>query len=753
MPYRAKLGKSASGNPQEILTIWREERSSRIGKKLCIIGLLLSFIATLADLYWSNSLVIATDFILLFGCALSFYWLKSKNRPSYFWVPIYLGLWISVLPSLWDTGGLSSPFLGVQLTVLYVIGAIMDSKGRSMMYLLFSLAHLPAFYIIELLNPLTLPGAPSIGLVAVISTITLIAIFICIDSMLKTESDLAFEFSNHFRHLALTEEELRKSERQLLEAQSIAHIGSWEWDLAADRVTWSEELFRIFEINKDDFDSSFQGYLNRVNPDLKEKIQSTIQKSLETGQDFSFENKIQTSQGERIILSSGRVIRDLSGKTLKMLGTCQDITERKKIESQLMHARNALEERVEERTLQLANSLEREKTAKKLAENASQAKMQFLANMSHEIRTPMNSILGFAELLAAESHTTDQSKQYLSRIRASGTQLMHLIDDILDLSKFEAGQIPIHKSNVKLKKLIDEVIDSFTPSVQSKGLELKFAYDCSPDLQVHTDAHRLNQILTNLINNAIKFSEQGVVQVSVRCENLREPHKIKLNMDVKDTGIGISQENQRFLFQPFSQGDSSIARKFGGSGLGLVLSKRIAEALGGKLELVKSSPGEGSHFAFEAPMDIAKTEFERKAGPMEHSSSNQSEKLHDKRILLAEDSPDNAFLICHYIKSLDANVDVASDGLQAVKMANQNDYDCILMDIQMPNMDGLEATRRIRSQGFKKPIIALTAHALPAETAKSLEAGCNLHLTKPINKADLVGTLAEQIKNSESSQS
>lgn len=746
MPYREKLGKSATGDPQEILTIWRQERASRIGKKLCFTGLFLAIIATIADFFWSQPAVIGTDFILILGCSLSLYWLHGKNHPHYFWLPIYIGLWVSILPSLWTTGGLSSPLLGVELTVLYIVGVVLNTKGRSLVYLLFALAHVPALYLIELLHPLALPGSPSIDLIAVISTVTLIAIFICINSMLKTESELAFEFSDHYKHLSFTEEELRKSERQLLEAQSIAHIGSWEWDLATDKVFWSEELYRIFEINKDGFDPSFQGYINRLNPQLKDKIQATIQNSLETGQDFSFENNIKTSFGDRIILSSGRVVRDLSGKTLKMLGTCQDITERKKIESQLLHARSALEERVEERTLQLAHSLEREKTAKKLAESASQAKMQFLANMSHEIRTPMNSILGFTELLAAESHASDQTKQYLSRIRASGTQLMHLIDDILDLSKFEAGQIPIHKSTVRIKKLVDEIMDSFTPAVQSKGLDFQFDYQCPVELKVHTDAHRLNQILTNLITNAVKFSEKGTVKVTVKCQSI-EAHRIKLNIDVEDTGIGISLENQRFLFQPFSQGDSSIARKFGGSGLGLVLSKRIAEALGGKLELKRSFPGEGSHFAFESMMDVSLSEFEKQSGSSQEISSAQTQKLQDKTILLAEDSPDNAFLICHYIKSLDAAVDVATDGIQAVKMAQEKDYDCILMDIQMPNMDGLEATRRIRSQGYQKPIIALTAHALPAETAKSIAAGCNLHLTKPINKADLVGTLAEQIKN------
>ena len=291
---------------------------------------------------------------------------------------------------------------------------------------------------------------------------------------------------------------------------------------------------------------------------------------------------------------------------------------------------------------------------------------------------------------------------------------------------------------------IDDVVSSFQPLLARKGLQLDWIYAPEDSLQVLTDGHRLSQILTNLLSNAIKFTSQGTIKVSVRSQEIQS-NSFKLIVDVEDSGIGISPESRQNLFQPFSQGDSSIARKFGGTGLGLALSRRIAQAMGGNLELQESHPHVGSHFRLELPMRIADQDNQ----PIQAKESVQpkidQKHFQNKRILLAEDAPDNAFLICHYLRSMGARIDVATDGLQALKMAEQNSYDCILMDIQMPGMDGLEATRKIRSMGYQKPIIALTAHALPAESEKSLQAGCTLHLTKPINKIDLIATLNQQL--------
>jgi signal transduction histidine kinase len=509
-------------------------------------------------------------------------------------------------------------------------------------------------------------------------------------------------------------------------------VGSWEWDVENDRIHWSEELFRIFDVKREDFDPSFKAYLARLAPHRREIIEQLITRSSQTGEDFSFENEIQTSKGTRYVFSRGRVVKDANGKTLKMMGTSQDVTERKFIESELLSARAELELRVEERTQQLELSLQREKAAKEQAENASQAKMQFLANMSHEIRTPMNSILGFTELLETENSPA-KNAEYMKRIRSNGNLLMTLIDDILDLSKFEAGQIPIQKTSVPLRRLIDDSVNSFTPALKDKELKLELEYFGTFPKLALTDGKRVSQVLVNLLGNAVKFSHGGTIRVSASTLN---PGTVSIC--VEDSGIGISPENQKNLFKPFSQGDSSVARKFGGSGLGLALSKRIAEALGGRLELLHSELGRGSAFEFEIPLVEIGEE-----GQIASKSPAPSPQAAPKnlRVLLAEDSPDNAFLIQHFIKPLGYQIDVVGDGIQAVEATRKNAYDLILMDIQMPGMDGLEATRRIRASGFKKPIIALTAHALPAEAERSLNAGCDRHLTKPISRTDLTNVL------------
>lgn len=741
MPYRNRLRKKIE-NPEQVLAIWREERIKRVGKILCYNAALLSGVATIADIFWSAPSVIITDIILLLGCLISLYWIRAESRPTYFWWPLYFSLWISFWPSLWTTGGISSPFLGIGLALLYSIGAVMDKKNNSIFYFAFCLIHIPALYVIEFFIPLSAAPHPPLILSATINAVTFAAIFMCLYAMLRTEKELSLEFSEHYHNLSLAEEELKKSESQLREAQSIARMGSWEWDLKEDRILWSEELFKIFDIKKENFDPSFRAYLERLHPDRREDIQRIIQNTRDTGEDFVFENKVFTPNEKKFILSRGRAVRNSDGKIVKMLGTSQDVTDRKRIESQLLEAHTQLEKRVEERTVQLAQSLEREKSAKESAEHASQAKMQFLANMSHEIRTPLNSIIGFSELLSSKDHSPNEGKEYVERIRNNGAQLLHLIDDILDLSKFEAGQIPIHKSSFAFKPFIDNIARSFLPLLRPKGLELKVKYEGDEFLHINADAHRLSQILTNLLSNSIKFSDSGDVKLQLKIEESDHQDSILISADIEDSGIGISIENQQSLFQPFSQGDGSVARRFGGSGLGLALSKRICEALGGKLELKKSVVGQGSHFWFQIPVEKAISKNKKIFSTAEEFTQNE---FSDKSILLAEDSEDNAFLVCHYVKPLGVNVDVAIDGLQAVKMAGQKNYDCILMDIQMPGMDGLEATRKIRQKGFKNPIIALTAHALPAESVKSIQAGCDLHLTKPINKLELLSALAEKL--------
>lgn len=681
-----------------LLTSWRQERAYRVGKMLCAGGFALALIGTVADFFWSAPAVIATDFVLLVGCAWSGIWVLKKPT-THFWWPIYLAFWISILPSLWTTGGIESPFLGVGVVALYVFGAVFDGRNSSLRYFLFALLHVAALYLIELVHPLTAAPLPP-ELTAVIIAITAAGIFLCILAYLHTERALAKDFTERLR--------------QLHEAQSIARIGSWEWDLKRDRITWSDEIFKMFDVDKNNFDPSYSAYLARLHPEARKQIQTLVQQSIDTGEEYIYESQYGTKENPRYIFSRGRAVHDAAGKPTRVRGTSQDITDRKI---------------AEDRSLELGISLVREKAS-------GQAKMQFLANMSHEIRTPMNSILGFSELLATDTCSEHERHDYLTRIRKNGTHLLHLIDDILDLSKFEADGIPIQKSPFSVRDLVVEIRNSFEPAIREKNLvfELKFVGAIPP--LVVSDSHRIHQVFTNLLSNAIKFTDAGHVRVRV------EAFETRIRIDVEDSGIGISHENRNSLFQAFGQGDSSIARRFGGTGLGLILSRRIAEALGGKLELFASEAGSGSHFYFEFPLELpTSVTAERK----DESVSAPTALPASGRILLVDDSMDNVTLVRHFLKDSVSSIDVANDGAQAVALALDGKYDLILMDIQMPGMDGLEATRQIRAAGFTAPIVALTAHALPAETARSLEAGCNVHLTKPINRSDLIAVVDSQL--------
>jgi PAS domain S-box-containing protein len=368
--------------------------------------------------------------------------------------------------------------------------------------------------------------------------------------------------------------------------------------------------------------------------------------------------------------------------------------------------------------------------AKEIAEDANKAKSRFLANMSHEIRSPMSSVLGYADLLLERGLSEVDRITYASSIQASGGHLLAIIDDILDLSAVESGEFKIDRHPFAVVDLIGETVNSMAVLAQRKGLDLQVDFTSPIPRVIESDPLRVRQILLNLLSNAIKFTDKGRILV-----RLSYDHQM-LTIEVEDSGVGIETGKAHKLFKAFSQVDSSISRKFGGTGLGLHLSRRLAEALGGQLALKWSVPACGSCFVLtvftgepEAPFVKSFQDHQRivtKASP--HVVAAQG----SYSVLLAEDSRDNQILIRIFLTKLGARVDVAANGEEAVQLATHGRYDLILMDMMMPIMDGLEATRRLRAMGYHKPIVALTAHALKEEVEKSIAAGCDLHLSKPI---------------------
>ncbi len=383
------------------------------------------------------------------------------------------------------------------------------------------------------------------------------------------------------------------------------------------------------------------------------------------------------------------------------------------------------------------------------AEAANRTKSEFLANVSHEIRTPMNAIMGFADMLQTNIDD-DQRHQAISSIHQNGSHLLAIIDDIIDQSRIEIGQMQLSYEPVSPISIFNDCMSHVGPLAQSKGLNLQFQVAGAMPSLIKMDAKRFKQVLLNLLSNAIKFTNEGQVSLRARFEEKKQG---VLTVEIRDSGIGISPEKLKTLFTPFSQIDYSTTRKFGGTGLGLALSKKLVDLLGGELT-VDSAVGVGSCFAITLPVETASHPIIPKSTPKPKAETSPgapvaTESLKNPyRILYVEDGLDNQRLVSFILKKAGAHVDIAENGQVALEMihASQTQYDLVLMDMQMPILDGYAATRMLREEKFVTPIVALTAHANQGDREKCLEAGCDEYLTKPINKATLVTVINQMIE-------
>jgi PAS domain S-box-containing protein len=490
-------------------------------------------------------------------------------------------------------------------------------------------------------------------------------------------------------------------------ATEVGGIGVWEWDVVHDRLIWDEQMYALYGVQEQAFSGAYPAWAQRLHPEDAARTQERIEQALRGEQLFRPEFRVRWPDGTvRHIAAFGKVIRDAAGVPRRMVGVNWDITDLKQ--------------------------------AREAAEQAARVKSEFLAHMSHEIRTPMNAILGLSELALHQS-LDSLARDYLGQVHQSAQTLLGVLNDVLDQSKLDTGRLGLELVAFDLQALLGPLHALFAPTAVAKGLALAIKADPDVPCTLLGDPLRLLQILSNLLSNALKFTDQGQVRLQVS-RRAGGGSRARLRWVVTDTGIGMDADTQARLFEPFTQGDRSIARRFGGTGLGLSISRRLAELMGGALA-VASTPGVGSTFTLDLTLGLAATSVATVAATAAPLTSGIG--LAGTRILVAEDQPLNQRVIGDMLRLLGAHVTLAKHGGEALDRLAEGTFDAVLMDIQMPEMDGLTATRRIRDNPAwaALPVIALTAGITQPERERMGACGLSDLLAKPVTLDALRTTL------------
>ena len=516
---------------------------------------------------------------------------------------------------------------------------------------------------------------------------------------------------------------LHETEHRLEFALHRSHLGGWDLDLVdhtAYRTLGHDQIFGYKSLLPR---WTYEMFLEHVLPEDRSEVDRLYRASVAALTDWNFECRIRRTDGEvRWIWATGGQQRDDTGVVQRMAGIVQDITERKNTEAELEQYREHLEDLVKSRTAELQE-------AKEAAEVANLAKSAFLSNMSHEIRTPMNAIVGMAHILRRGHLTADQADR-LDKIELASQHLLEIINSILDIAKIEAGKFNLEEVPVSIDSLMDSVRSLIAERVQAKSLTLQIELGSFPD-HLYGDSARLQQALLNYATNALKFTEKG--GIVLRAFNQDENGEtVTVRFEVQDTGIGIPPEILPRLFSTFEQADNSTTRKYGGTGLGLAIVRRLAELMGGEIG-VDSTPGVGSTFWFTARLKKSDgNEALLSTISVKDGEQLIQQRFHGSRILLVDDDPVNLAMTQIFLEESGLLVDTAEDGAEAVHMAEETAYALILMDMQMPRLDGVEAARQIRElPGYRAtPILVITANDCAEDKARCQEAGMSDFITK-----------------------
>jgi PAS domain S-box-containing protein len=530
-------------------------------------------------------------------------------------------------------------------------------------------------------------------------------------------------------------DELRAALDRLKIATQAAQLGIWELDVQRDETTWDAQMFAIFGMEPSVSREGVERWFRVMVPEDVPRCQQVIEDALFRNRDFfdlEFRIRRADNQQRRLIRSVGIVNRTPEGALLRMIGINQDVTEDRRREEDLTKA------------------LAHEKEFAEKARAGERSKGEFLAAMSHELRTPMSAILGFSELLTKSRSLPDDARDYAETILQSGEALLRILDDILDFSRLEAGRLQVEAAGFDPRKVTADLYNLFLPQAEERGLKLETTVEDSIPPLLVGDAGRIRQVLVNLVGNALKFTPEGSVSLSLRRAAPRGDEVMRYEFLVKDTGAGISAEKIEAIFQPFTQADSSISRRYGGTGLGLTISRRLTELLGGTLT-AKSTVGEGSEFLAVLPLKSPEQATSQQAPAQSPFLNAEFARKYPLRILVVDDDRINLKLVQTLIRRLGYEPYAAQNGREALEIYDAKHPDCILMDLQMPEMDGIEATEAMRTleRRTNRPpayISALTANILPADRNRCFEVGMDEYLNKPIR---IVG-LAQMLTNAHS---
>ena len=510
-------------------------------------------------------------------------------------------------------------------------------------------------------------------------------------------------------------------------------VGIWDWDFHTNDLVWDEQMYKLYGITVDRFCGAYEAWTRALHPDDRERAEREIRAAVRGESEFNTEFRIIWPDGSVHTMRAMALLQsDSSGVPTRMVGTNWDITA--DIESA---------DQLRQWNQQLAEATERASRFAGEAEKASAAKSEFLATISHEIRTPLNGILGITALLN-ETPLNDRQRSYLDMLKSSGDALSALINDVLDLSKIDAGRLELETSEFAPAQFVEDFVRTSAVLAQGKGLRFRCSIEGELPEGIRGDPWRLRQVLNNLVGNAVKFTSTGEIAFVVS----RIPSSegtATLRFSVKDSGIGIPPDKWEAIFEEFRQVDASTARRYGGTGLGLAISRRLVRRMGGELQ-VWSEVGKGSEFFFVLTFD-ATAEPVTLAATTDHVAKRWVSETAPRRILLAEDNYVNQQVALGLLKKLACSVDVVSNGAEALDALCKSRYDLVLMDVQMPGMDGLEATARHRaSQSLLNrdvPILALTAAAFEEDRQRCLQAGMNGFVLKPVSSASLKNAIDE----------